>query len=143
MTKRTMVLGLLTVLGLAANAVAGHRGQCCDPVPGQLQAMCCQGTLLPYHVALQRAADATRAEAALTATTQERDGLRTELAQLKAELQTAVAERDKAKADAESSAKAAAEQAKVAKAAQADAATSKQAADAATKAKQAADVAAA
>ena len=124
MTKRTIVLGMLTVLGLAANALAGNRGQCCNPVPAQLQSMCCQGTLLPYHVAIQRAADATRAEAALAATTQQRDGLQEELAKLKAELQSAVAERDKAKADAATSAKAAAEQAKVAKAAQADAAVS-------------------
>ena len=98
MKKHAIVLGLLTLMGFASEVFARDRNCCCDPVAAQIQTRCCQKTLLPYHVALKRADDATHAEVALSQVTQERNGLQSELARLQAELKTAVAERDQANA---------------------------------------------
>lgn len=103
MKTRTVALGLVVLAGLGQAALAGNRGRCCDPVAVNIQARCCQGTLLPYHVAISRADDATRAEAALATTTAERNALvdekaslQAQLAKLQAELKESLAQRDKA-----------------------------------------------
>jgi hypothetical protein len=103
MKTRAVALGLAVLAGLGQAALAGNRGRCCDPVAVNIQARCCQGTLLPYHVAISRADDATRAEAALATTTSERNALvdekaalQAQLAKLQAELKESFAQRDKA-----------------------------------------------
>jgi hypothetical protein len=92
--------------------------------------------MLPYHVALQRAAEADKAEKSLAGTIKHLDASQTEIAKLRDELTAAVAERNKARSDAVASAKLAQEQAALAtKQQQAAEASLKQAVDAARKAK--------
>jgi chromosome segregation ATPase len=152
----------MMVLGVAPRAFGKDRFGDCDPWPQYLHGQCCAGTLLPYHVSLKRADDATQAEAALARMTDERDHLQAEMTRLQAELrlaisernaaiadrkaavaerdqalndrETAIAERNQARAEAIESAKVAQEQTQ-----QSDAA--KQAANAALKAQRAADAA--
>ena len=119
---------LLAILSLASLAAARDRGCCCDPMAAQLQSRCCQGSLLPYHVALQRADDATTAEASLAHVTSERNYLQAELDKAQADLKAAIAERDQAREEA-------ANAAKLAKDHQAQAAAAKQAADIAARGK--------
>ena len=95
MRKHVIAWGLLAVLGFTSSAVARDRGFCCcDPMPAQIQAMCCQGTLLPYHVSLKRADDATKAETALAQLVQERDKLHADLAKAQADEVRHAAERE-------------------------------------------------
>lgn len=145
MKNHTMLFGLLIVTSLSANAFARDKVCCVDPNLQQIQVQCCQGTLLPYHVALKRADDATKAEAALAHMTQERNDLQAQLAKLQSDLKSAVAERDKARVDAAASDKnakdsqdkaAAAEKAK-----EVAGAAAKKASDEQAKAKQEADAA--
>ena len=95
MQKHPMILGLMIVLGLTASAPAGQKVCCVDPNLSQIQTTYCQGTLLPYHVALKRANDATKAETALARMTHERNDLQALLAKVQAKLKSAVVERDK------------------------------------------------
>lgn len=138
-----MTSTFVTMLAVAATSSARDRNVYCDPTATQIQSACCQGTLLPYHVALKRADDATRAEAALAQTTQERDNLQAELAKAKAEMQAAVAERDTAVAERDKAREEAAISAKAAKDQEALAIAAKQAADVAAKAKTEAELLAA
>lgn len=99
MKNYAIVFGLLIVTSLSANAFARDKFCCIDPNLQQIQTQCCQGTLLPYHVALKRADDATKAEAALAHMTQENKNLQAQLAKLQADLKTAVADRDKSRGE--------------------------------------------
>ena len=78
MKTRSIALGMIVLTALADSVSAAGRKACCDPVATNIQQRCCQGTLLPYHEAIRRADDATRAEAALAKMTADRDALQAE-----------------------------------------------------------------
>lgn len=143
---KTLSLALLAVAALTSSVEAG-RGRAaanCCPTPVAAPAQGCCYTILPYHIALQRAADADKAEAQVKE-------LHAQLAQLKQELVAATDDKaaalkraDEAEAKAVASQQQAEEQSKLAVAEKANADKSaKQAAAAQKAAKQAKDEAAA
>src|SRR5262245_36900923 len=86
------------VFGTFGLAEAKERNRCCTtqavgcaPTAQGVSVGCNSGRMLSYIEALQRAEDANRAEAALAAA-------KREIAQLKATLETTIAERDSARA---------------------------------------------
>ena len=138
MVKHSIAFSLLTLVCLTATAHAEHP-QFCDPVAIQLQNQCECGTLLPYHFALDRAEDATRAEAKVTQLTEERNELQTQLVNLQKQLQQVIAERTKAEIERDQARDEALTAAKVAREQQDQALAARQATEVANKAKQQAE----